>query len=259
VTSHTYVRVTPRGTLTGRRFEKPRAAGTLVLVHGAGQDHHALLALAQAITSLDVVALDLPGRGMGSVPACANTSEAASLLGHVLDDETLRRPTLLGGHSLGGAVAIEVALSRALPALVLLSTGARLRVRDAILDDVRAVAQGRATRMRGVGYGPDVAPGVRDALEDAFDLVPRATTLADWSMANAFDRLADASRIACPVLLVHGDADPFTPLKYATHLASGLPDASLVTISGGSHMAIVERTSEIAAAIDAFAARILAD
>lgn len=252
-----YVVATPRGTLAGRCFVRPDALGTLVLAHGAGHDHHALLALARTISSLDVVVLDLPGRGHGTAPACASVAEAASLITHVLDDPGLRGPVLVGGHSLGGGIAIELALTRSLPGLVLLSTGARLRVRDTILDGVRAVADGRAARTRGLGYGPDVSPELREALELAFDQVPAATTLADWTMANGFDRLSDAARITSPVLLVHGDDDPFTPLKYATHLAAALPDATLVTIERGSHMAVAERAMDVAAAIDTFAARII--
>lgn len=229
------------------------ARGTLVLAHGAGHDHHALVALARAITALDVVLLDLPGRGLSRGAPCESVAEAAARVLRFADGAGLRAPVLVGGHSLGGAVAIEAALTRPVPGLVLISTGARLRVRPSILDDARAVAEGRATRTRGVGYGPSVDPEVREALERAFDRVPPSTTLADWTMANAFDRLGDAAHVASPTLVVHGDDDPFTPWKYAEHLARAIAGATLVRVAGGSHMAIVERTAEIARAIDAFA------
>src|SRR5713101_112338 len=78
-------------------------APALVLVHGAGGDHTTWMRQLEGLAdSATVVALDLPGRGS----------------------------VVLGGHSMGGAIAQTVALTapELLAGLVLVGTGARLRV-----------------------------------------------------------------------------------------------------------------------------------
>ena len=46
--------------------------------------------------------------------------------------------------------------------------------------------------------------------------------------------------IYCPVLFVQGTHDPMTPLSEAQMMADMIPDATLVTLPGGSHYAAVE-------------------
>jgi pimeloyl-ACP methyl ester carboxylesterase len=251
-----YVLESSSGPIGGVHIRKPNARGTLVLVHGAGQNRHALIPLADAIRELDVVALDLPGRGASSGPPAPSVREAAEMIALVANDPALRAPVIVAGHSLGGAVMLELALTHSVAGLVLLCTGARLRVREAIFEDARAVLAGVKPRTRAQGFGPSVDPDLLATLDASFDEVPPLSTLADWTMANGFDRLSDIGRVSAPTLIVHGDDDPFTPLKYAEHLVRHIPNAELVRIEGGSHMATVERAVEVARAIDAFAKKL---
>lgn len=47
-------------------------------------------------------------------------------------------------------------------------------------------------------------------------------------------------KISCPVLLMSGDKDLFTPTPLARQMAERIPDAELMVIKGGSHYAPVE-------------------
>ncbi|PCI10785.1 hypothetical protein COB72_02410 [bacterium] len=44
-----------------------------------------------------------------------------------------------------------------------------------------------------------------------------------------------AKGIDLPILIVHGDADPVSPVADAKQIASAAPDAQLVIIEGGGH------------------------
>lgn len=257
MSTHEYAFDTGNQVLGGIRTSEKDARGTLVLLHGAGNDHHALARLASLVTALDVVALDLPGRGRSTGAPLTSVREAADVVARIAMDPALKGPMLVGGHSLGGGIALEMALEQPVPGLVLLSTGARLRVRPELLDEIRATAEGERPRARGLGFHADTDRTLVAELDRAFDAIPGETALADWRMANDFDRLFDVSRISAPTLVVHGDDDPFTPFKYAEHLARVIPKAELVHLRGGTHMAVVERAAEVARAIDDFARALL--
>jgi pimeloyl-ACP methyl ester carboxylesterase len=53
-------------------------------------------------------------------------------------------------------------------------------------------------------------------------------------------------RIACPTLVVGGEADVTFPAEHSRALADGIPGARLVLIPNGSHGLVIERASEVA-------------
>jgi 3-oxoadipate enol-lactonase len=195
----------------------------LVLVHGAGCDHHVFDALRAALSD-DVIAIDLPGRG-DSRPPCTTAAEAARAVVADVARRGLRlEDAIVVGHSYGGAVAIECALSSSPAGLVLISTGARLRVRPELL-----------------------AANPRESA-----LVSAETATADWRAADAFDRMTDVERIAVPTLVIGGEHDDRTPPKYARYLAAKIPGAQLQLLGAAGHMCIVDDVPRVADAIEAF-------
>lgn len=249
------VLATSRGPASGLRFAVERPRATLFAIHGAGHAAEAFVPLFEdpSLAAFDRFALDLPGRHGSRPEPVASTTDAADFAEaalHALDGD---RPRIALGHSFGGAIAIELALRGAVDALVLISTGARLRVLPETLSLFEKVARAEAERPRGVGFSSRTDPSFVASFEAAFDAVPGTTALADWRAADRFDRLGDVGAIALPTLVVGGDDDPFTPMRYAEFFASRMPAVTLVRIPGGSHLALVERASEIAPAIADFA------
>lgn len=227
----------------------------IVGIHGASHcaDVFRPLFDARSLAGMRKVAIDLPGR-FGSRTRPRSAIDDADFVAEVLGELGSNPITLVVGHSYGGAVALELALShpRKLDALALVSTGARLRVKQDILDAYELAAQGEVSAPRGPRFRTDVPAPIVDALEGAFARVPVSSSSDDWKSANRFDRLDALADLELPTLVLAGDDDPFTPMKYSEFLASGITGARLVRLESGSHLAIVERSRDVADAIERF-------
>ena len=59
-----------------------------------------------------------------------------------------------------------------------------------------------------------------------------------------FDRVEQAGRLACPLLVLHGSADNVCPYAAGEQIAAAAPDARLVCFEGGGHLDMLRRWPE---------------
>jgi pimeloyl-ACP methyl ester carboxylesterase len=228
---------------------------TLVLVHGCGTDAHFWDHLRAHVGDLDILAPSLPGRAATGGEAPTTAAAAARWILQELRARKIARPIVVG-HSYGGAIAIEVALADpdALAGLVLVCTGARLRVLPAILEaTLAAIETGIPIDLERYTYRPQSDPVLVEQVESLARRTPVAATARGWAATDAFDRLRDVASIRVPTLVVAGTADPLTPPKYAQYLAQKIAGAELEIVQDGGHMLPVEHAAVLGPRLVAFA------
>lgn len=234
----------------------PGAAGPpLVLVHGAGGSLAHWPPALRELAGRRVLAVVLPGHGGSPPPAAATVPDAARAVLELADALAVER-VVVGGHSMGGAIALTLALAHPdrVAGLVLVSTGARLRVAPAILEGTAAgpVPPDAADAVAAVSFAASAPPDTLAAF--ARELVATAPGVlhGDFAACDRFDVMDRVAEIRCPALVLCGDEDRLTPPKYARYLAERLGGARLVVVPGAGHMLPLERPAACADALAAW-------
>jgi pimeloyl-ACP methyl ester carboxylesterase len=249
--------------IDGRRIhyqapaESAEARGQRVLyVHGTGCNARVWEAHMAAIADAHTpAAIDLPGHGRSPGPGfrgIADYTHFAVELANALGWDRF----VMVGHSMGGAVALLAALHHAerLAGLVLVDTGARLRVNPALLRSAReAAAAGRAPAAdRSWAFAPTTSQSVVNAVAAVTaDTDPRVT-YADWVADDTFDVMSRVSDIRVPTLAVCGAEDRLTPVRYHEFLAAKIPGCRLAVIEGAGHWVFWEQPEAFTRTVRAF-------
>ncbi len=241
---------TVSGPVFYRYYEGPTEIPPFVLIHGAGGSRLNWPAEIRRFSGAAVYTLDLPGHGLAGGAGCTTVAAYGEALQAFLTAVDAP-PVVLVGHSMGGAIAMTVALEapERVAALVLVATGARLRVAPAILEIIHDDFARAAALINQLAWSPDTPPALVRQGEQAFLQNSPQVLWGDFVACDHFDVRERLMEIAAPTLVIGGTDDRLTPLKYAQYLETHIPDARLEVIAGGGHMVALERPVEVAGII----------
>lgn len=249
----------------------------LVLIHGMGASRYFWRKMIPALAGEHrVIALDLKGYGRSSKPMDGRYSilDQARLVRAALAERGVTSATVIG-HSLGGAVALALAIEeigkpqRMVERLVLMAAPAfpqslpppieiirQRRIGETLLEITPAELIARIT-LYGASLDTshiteaDVA-AYAEPLASAGGraaLIATARALEPSRYGSLFARYR---RLEVPALLVWCRADAIVPLQTGQRLARTLPDARLEIIEGCNHMPPEEKPAETLVRLKAF-------
>jgi pimeloyl-ACP methyl ester carboxylesterase len=246
-------------------FDDHGPGPVVVLIHGFPMDRSMWRPQLEDVGSMyRIIAPDLRGVGSTAVPDGVYTVDLlADDVVDTLDALELDEPVVVGGLSMGGYVALSMALRRPdrVRALILMNTRA-----GADSPEAAANRERQAAELESAGTPDPVvdamipklfAPASFDRHPDLVERIERHARKLDYrGLANTLrglairpDRTGDLGKIAVPTLVLAGAEDQIIPMSEAEALARGIPGATLVTIPDGGHLAPIEDPGAANAAI----------
>ena len=237
-------------------YAEARAADarlTMALVHGAGENHLVWPASLRRMDGVNVYALDLPGHAKSGGRGRSSVADYAKVVRGFLDALNVER-AVIAGHSMGGAIAQQYALNypTRIAGLVLVATGARLRVFQAILDGILTNTDATLDLVTRYAWGPNAPEQMVQLGRVQMAQVNPQITANDYAACNAFDVMDRVGQIAAPTLVIGGTVDQMTPPKYAAFLAEKIRGARLAMIKGAGHMVMLEQPELVARHVEEF-------
>ena len=231
----------------------PEAQKTVLLIHGAGGSHLTWPAALRRLPQTAVYALDLPGHGRSHPPGRQTIAAYAQDVLDFIQVLSLENVFILG-HSMGGAIAQQVGLTapHAVAGLILLGTGAKLRVSPQILVALEEDFETAVERLNQYFWGatPDdaiIAANRRSMLA----CVPQVM-LDDFIACNQFDLREKLPQISLPTLVISSENDQMTPPKFGQYLADTLPNAEFAILEQVGHMMMLEAPEAVGQLVQNF-------
>jgi pimeloyl-ACP methyl ester carboxylesterase len=221
----------------------------IILVHGAGGNHLYWPPELRRMPNERILAVDLPGHG-----------KSQGIGQHTIDDyadgilafmKALKLASaVLVGHSMGGAVALQVAIKarRRVVGLALLGSAARLRVAPELLqalsDPFRAEAA--ADTITENSFSPSTSPRLMELARARLFESRSSVLYGDFLACHAFEPPFEAvARIAAPTLLIFGEDDRMVPVPAGRLLQEYLPHARLEVVPNAGHMVMLEQPERV--------------
>ena len=228
----------------------------LVFMHGAGGTHLHWPPQVRRMAGQRVFALDLPGHGKSGGTGSQAIADYAKAAADFLDAARLNAAVFIG-HSMGGAIALMLALdypTRVL-GIGLVGSGARLRVDPQILESAanESLFPHAVKLITDAEFSASVNPRLKELAARQMAEIRPSVIHGDFLACNEFDVMSRLGEISKPTLILCGAEDILTPVKYSDYLHSQVANSRLAIIPDAGHMVMLEAPQTVADEIGAFA------
>ena len=233
-----------------REKEKNKA---IIFIHGSGESSYAWKDQFHALDlNFSLITIDLPSHAESDDFPELSLDLYVDVVKKLIDFLNLNE-IILCGHSLGGAIALEYFFRHPnkVSALILCGTGARLRVSPLILNTIKSNFQEFLDSVA-VGFYRKTSKEVVNDFLNHFSKTNPEVVYRDFKSCDNFDVMDKVASINVPCLIVCGNKDILTPIKYSQYFKDKIKDSKLVVIKDAGHMVMLEKPNEVNKAIEEF-------
>lgn len=225
-------------------------APAIIFVHGSGGSAATwFMQLRDLSNDFHIIALELNGHGKSPDRSHANTIE--SYLIDIDEIVTQYEKPVLAGHSMGGALSQLYALSHSekISGIILVGTGAKLRVAPIIFDMLENNFEGYVDAAGSYMFCEDTSSELIEASKIEIRKCKPNIINRDFAACDEFNVMEMISDISLPALILVGEQDIMTPVKYSNYLHEKLPSSTIHVIEKAGHSVMLEQPRQFNAHI----------
>lgn len=225
----------------------------LIFIHGSGGSSYIWKNQLNLSINYDIIALDLPSHDKSDKISDLSLSLYVDVVYHLIQALNYE-DVILCGHSLGGAIVQQFFFTypKEVSGLILCGTGGRLKVDPTILvllknNDLEFLDSLPAKAF----YHSTPKETIEEYTQETSE-ISAEVTYRDFKICDNFDILNKIDAIKIPCLIIVGERDKLTPVKYSEFSHKKIPISKLHIIKNAGHMVMLERPKEVNQAIESF-------
>jgi len=229
---------------------------TILILHGWGDTSQGLKALTDKLSKVyDVIALDLPGfGGTQAPPSVWGLTDYATFVQRFVAKVGLSEVYAYVGHSNGGAIAIRglgQGILRADKLVLIASAGIRgeYNGRNKLLRVLTKAGKAATTPLP-----KSVKTKLRRKVYDAVgsDMLVAEHLQETFKKVVTDDVRQDAQQVKVPALLLYGEHDQATPVRYGEQYHQLIQASTFEVVGGAGHLVHIDKPKIVEKAIEEF-------
>ena len=223
-----------KGLLEGRE--------TVIFIHGAGGGQYTWSYQKGFFEKqFNPIIIELPGHGESEGKGEEEIGRYAEHVYAFLKALGLQKVFLVG-HSMGGAIVQTLSLIHAevVKGIVLVGTGARLKVLPLILEGIKNNFKETVQKINQFSYSLKAPSELIEKGVFGMQQCLPEVLYGDFLACDRFDIMKEIERINLPTLILCGDDDQLTPVKYSQFLQSRIKASKLEVLPHAGHMVMME-------------------
>lgn len=222
----------------------------LLLIHGAGGSHLDWPPQLRRLPGVPTFVIDLPAHGKSTGVSCSTVAGYAHRVAEFLAALSIDR-AIIAGHSMGGAIAQQLALTapQVVAGLILLGTGSKLPVEPTLSERIINQTEETLDWLVDWAWSEQTTPALKALARQRLPATPPEVLRDDFTACQSFDMRAKLAQISAPTLVIGAREDRMVKLKFSATLAERIPNAALVVIENAGHMFPLEHGADVAAHI----------
>lgn len=242
---------TERGQIWAAIHRRKHDAPSAIFIHGAGGSHLSFPAGLRQLPSIQPILIDLPGHGASAGAGRRSIGEYALDVLALIDALEIES-TVAVGHSMGGAIAQQLALEHGerVRALVLIASGARMTVNPALVTGIIADADKWIHNLARWMWSTNAPADMVQRTAEIMRATRPSVIQGDLMACDEVDLVDRLPLIAAPTLILAGGTDKMTPVQLSEEMAPGIASADLEIVSNAGHMLQLEQQEVVVEIIE---------
>jgi len=217
----------------------------LVFIHGAGGDktQWEIQKTYFQKHGCGVIVLSLPSHGLSPPSESLSMDNYVEAIHELIVNQELENVILIG-HSMGGAIALQFVLQSPksiIDKLILIGTGAKLEVAPAFFEAIKTDFNRFLELLARVAYHENTTANIKQKNEEAQRRIGGMIFLQDFKICDLFDIRSELHKITNQTLIIVGQDDQMTPVKYSTFLHENIMNSQLAIMPEAGHYVFQEK------------------
>ncbi|MFX1357566.1 MAG: alpha/beta fold hydrolase [Promethearchaeota archaeon] len=226
-------------------MKENNSTDAIIFIHGSGGSSIIWENQFYLNVNCDIITLDLPSHDNSDLFLELSLDLYVDVVKKFIDSRSYKR-VIICGHSLGGAIAQSFYFKhpKNVNILVLVGTGARLRVDPFILDTLKNNFPEYLDSMPAIAFYRKTSKEIINPLVNKVSQINNMVVYNDFKICDSFDTMKKTHTIKIPCLIICGNADKLTPVKYSQFFNNQIKNSELKIIKDAAHMVMLEKPAE---------------